>query len=261
MHGRSFERSDVSATSSAQIAIVSQTFAKPFWGNSDPVGKIVVTPDERRLVVIGVGGDTRSEHFSIPDGPRLYTLRDAQSLDGQMFVRFSGSAAPVSASIEEIIKSMDASQVSTPSTIWDFLEGNATAMKSLAKIILFMSGIALLLAITGVYGVMSFAISQRKREFGIQMMLGATRESLFRSVITRGLREIAIGLLLGITLAMPAAWTFLRITKNSWIHINTFDLSVYGISALILLVVSLASMCLPAFRASQVDPRQALRNE
>jgi ABC-type antimicrobial peptide transport system permease subunit len=96
---------------------------------------------------------------------------------------------------------------------------------------------------------MTFAISQRMREFGIQTMLGATRESLFRSVMTRGLRQIAIGLLLGITLAMPAAWAFLRITKNSWIHINTFDLSVYGISALILLVVSLTAICLPAFRA------------
>ena len=245
----------------AQVAVVSQAFAKAFWGDSDPVGKVVVTPDDRRLVVIGVARDTRSERFSILDGPRLYTLRDAQSLDGQLFVRFSGSAAPVSASIEAIVKSLDATQESTPSTVWDFLEEGATSMKSLAKIILFMSGIAVLLAVTGVYGVMTFAISQRMREFGIQMMLGATRQSLFRSVMTRGLRQIGLGLLFGLVLAMPAAWAFMRLTDNGWMRVDTFDPLVYGISALILLTVSLSAMFLPAFRASQVDPIQALRNE
>ena len=261
MHGRFFQHSDVPATGSAQVAVVSQAFAKAFWGDNDPVGKVVVTPDDRRLVVIGVARDTRSERFSILDGPRLYTLRDAQSLDGQLFVRFTGSAAPVSTSIEGIAKSLDATQISAPSTVWDFLEEGATSMKSLAKIILFMSGIAVLLAVTGVYGVMTFAISQRMREFGIQMMLGATRQSLFQAVMTRGLRHISLGILFGLALAMPAAWAFMRITKNGWLRVDTFDLSVYGISALILLAVSLSAMCLPAFRASQVDPIQALRNE
>ena len=261
MHGRSFQHSDVPATGSAQVAIVSQAFAKAFWGANDPVGKVVVTPDDRRLVVIGVARDTRSERFSILDGPRLYTLRDAQSLDGQLFVRFTGSAAPVSTSIEGIAKSLDATQISAPSTVWDFLEEGATSMKSLAKIILFMSGIAVLLAVTGVYGVMTFAISQRMREFGIQMMLGATRQSLFQAVMTRGLRQISLGILFGLVLAMPAAWAFMRITKNSWLPVDTFDISVYGLSALILLAVSLSAMCLPAFRASRVDPIRALRDE
>ncbi|MGA2051363.1 MAG: ABC transporter permease [Terracidiphilus sp.] len=261
MHGRSFRGADVSATGSAEVAIVSQAFAMTFWGNNDAVGKVVVTPDDRRLVVIGVARDTRSERFSILDGPKLYTLQNPQARDGQLFVRFSGSAAPVSASIEEIINSLDKSQEGTPSTIWDFLETNATSIRSLAKIILFMAGIAVVLAITGVYGVLTFAISQRTREFGIQMMLGATRQSIFRSVMTKGIRQIALGLLFGLALAMPAAWAFMRIMKNGWLRIDTFDPSVYGISALILLVVSLLAMFLPAFRATRVDPIQALRNE
>ena len=162
MHGRSFLRSDVSASSGSQVAIVSQAFAKAFWTDSDPVGQIIVTPDDRRLVVIGVAGDTRSERFSILDGPRLYTVRNERALDGHLFVHFSGSAAPVAASIEQIVKSLDATQEGTPSTIWDFLESNASDMRSLAKIILFMAGIAVVLAITGVYSVLTFAISQRR---------------------------------------------------------------------------------------------------
>jgi predicted permease len=261
MHGRSFLRSDVSANSGTQVAIVSQAFAKAFWADSDPVGKIVVTPDDRHLVVIGVAGDTRSERFSILDGPRLYTLRNEQELDGQLVVRFSGAATPVAASIEQIVKSLDPTQESTPSTIWNFLESSATDMRSLAKIILFMAGIAVVLAITGVYSVLTFAISQRTREFGIQMTLGATRQTIFRSVMKRGLRQIALGVLLGLAMAMPAAWAWMRLAKNSWMPIDSFDPSLYSIAALILLVVSLSAMCLPALRATQVDPIQALRSE
>ena len=261
MHGRSFLRSDVSANNGTQVAIVSLAFAKAFWGDGDPVGKIVITPEDRRLVVIGVAGDTRSERFSILDGPRLYTLRNEQGLDGQLFVRFSGSAAPVAASIEQIVKSMDETQEGTPSTIWDFLQSNASDMRSLAKIILFMAGIAVVLAITGVYSVLTFAISQRTREFGIQMTLGATRQSIFRSVMTRGLRQLALGVLLGLAMAMPAAWVWMRLTKDSWMPFNSLDPSLYSIAGLILLVVTLFAMCLPALRATQVDPIQALRNE
>ena len=261
MYGRPFMHSDVQATGSAQVAIVSQTFAKTFWGNSSPVGKVVVTPDNRRLVVIGIAANTYSERFSILDGPRLYTLQDAQSHDGRLFVRFNGDAAPVAASIEAIIKSMDASQTDFSTTIWDFLETNATAMRSLAKIILFMAGVAVVLAITGVYGVLTFAISQRTREFGIQMVLGATRQSIFRSMMTRGLRHIALGIGIGLAMALPAAWAFTRLMSKGWMQIDTFDVRVYGISSLILLVVSLSAMLLPALRATHVNPIQALRDE
>jgi predicted permease len=261
MHGRSFMRADVSASNGTHVAIVSRAFARVFWGNGDPVDQIVVTPDDKHLVVVGVAGDTHSERFSIPDGPRLYTLRNDQEHGGQLFVRFSGNTAPVAASIKHIVKSLDGTQDGTPSTIWDLLESNATDMRSLAKIILFMAGIAVVLAITGVYSVLTFAISQRTHEFGIQMTLGATRKSIFGAVMKRGLRQIALGFVLGLAMAFPAAWAWMRVTKNSPMPFDSSDPSVYSIAALILLAVSLSAMCLPALRATHVDPIQALRNE
>jgi predicted permease len=261
LRGRAFSESDVSVSKSAPVAVVSEAFAKAFWGDNDPVGRMVVTADGKHITVIGVASDTRSERFGMLDGPRLYTLRDVDALQGQLFVRFMGDAAPISASIHEIVKSLDASQVATPSTIWDFVQTNATAIRSLARIILFMACIALLFAITAVYAVLSFAINRRVREFGIQMTLGATRQRIFRSVLINGLRQIAIGVLCGVVLAMPAAWTFARMTKRSMMPIHAFDISVYGVSALILLVVSLCAMFLPALRATQIDPMQALRSE
>jgi ABC-type antimicrobial peptide transport system permease subunit len=115
--------------------------------------------------------------------------------------------------------------------------------------------------VTGVYAALSFAIQQRTREFGIQMMLGATRETVFRAVMTRGLKQIALGLVCGAALALPAAWAFTRITQRAVVHIDAFDLPIYAISGAILLVVSMSAMFLPALRATQVDPMQALRSE
>jgi predicted permease len=261
LHGRAFQRTDISAATSAPVAVVSAAFAHAFWPDSDPVGKVVVTPDDRHLVIIGVARDTYSEQFGILDGPRLYTLRAPHALDGQLFVRFSGDAARLSSAIAEIVKSLDSSQVNPPTTIWDFLETNAEAVRSLVRIIVFMAGVAILLAITGVYAVLTFAIQRRTREFGIQMMLGARPQTIFRAVIATGLRQIAIALLFGCALAMPAAWAFRNLTAQSRLQINTFDISVYATSALILIAVSLSAMFLPALRATRINPIDTLRRE
>lgn len=261
LRGRLFAGVDVSASASAPVAIVSRSFARAFWGDANPIGKVVVTPDNRRLTVIGVAENTRSERFGVLDGPRIYTLRSPNSLQGQLFVRFRGDAAPVSASIRQIVKTLDPSQSDIPYTIQAFLEENAMEMQALARIILFMAGVAVLLAVTGLYAVLNFVIQRRIREFGIQMMLGATRGAIFRSVLVRGARQIAVGLLGGLLLACPAAWLFARMTTRSTVPIPAFDISVYGMSALILIVVSLCAMSLPALKATRVDPMQALRTE
>jgi predicted permease len=261
LRGRSFQSSDVSAATSAPVAVVSAAFARAFWGGGDPLGKIVVTSDDRHLLVVGVARDLRSETFGVLDGPRLYTLRSPQSLDGQLYVRFTGDAAPVATGIARAVQSLDSTQVEHPSTLWDSLEENATGIRSLARIILFMAGTAVLLALTGIYSALTFAIQQRTREFGIQMTLGATRGIIFRSVTARGLRQIAAGLCFGLALAIPAAWAFARLTARSPLHVEVFDLPVYTISALLLAAVSLAAMCIPSLRATRVDPMTALRNE
>lgn len=261
LHGRFFGASDQPSSGSGSVAVVSASFAKAFWGGSDPLGRTVITPDGHRLVVVGIARDTRSEHFGEVDGPRLYTLRDAAALPSGLYVRFSGDAKPMAAAVEQAVRGLDPDQTEEASTVWDFLERGATEMTSLARIIVFMAGIAVLLAVTGVHGVLMFAIGRRTREFGIRMTLGATRPRIFRGVLTRGLRQIALGLVCGFVLCLPAAWAFLRITQRSWLRVDTFDAAVYGIAAVILLAVSLTAMFLPALRATQVDPMQAVRTE
>jgi predicted permease len=261
MAGQSFPSSVSTSSTASSVAVVSQDFVKQFWPGEDPIGKTVVTPDDRRYTVIGVAADTRSERFGILDGPRLYTLRDPSALDGRLYVRFAGSASTMEKAISNVVKSVDRMQVMTPQTIWEQVESDAENLRSLANIIVSMALIAVLLAVTGVYAVLSFAISQRTREFGIRMVLGANRVTVFRSILFRSFRQIAIGLAFGIALAEPALLAFAHLIKNSPYPFRNFDASAFGLAAVLLLFVSFAGMYLPALRATQVDPIKALRAE
>lgn len=261
LRGRPFASSDATSTGTSAVAVVSQAFAKQFWPGSDPLGKMIVTPDDRQLTVVGVVADTRSERFGVLDGPRLYRLRSPTALGGNLYVRFVGDAKPLENAVREAVKSLDPTRTIMPQTIWESLEDQAESMTALARIILVMASIALLMAVTGVYCVLSFAVNQRKREFGIKMVLGASRTGIFRSVLSRAIKNIAIGLICGVALAEPAMLLFNRLLARSPLPLRPFDLTVFGISALLLAVVSMIAMYLPALRAMRADPMRVLRME
>lgn len=133
-------------------------------------------------------------------------------------------------------------QTSAPQTIWESLEDQAESLATMAQIILVVASIALLMAVTGVYCVLSFGVNQRTREFGIKMVLGASRAEIFRLVLLRAAKSIAIGLIGGIALAEPAMLLLNRLLASSPLPLHRFDSTVFGISAVILAVVSLIAM-------------------
>jgi ABC-type antimicrobial peptide transport system permease subunit len=134
-------------------------------------------------------------------------------------------------------------------------------MAAVANIIVGMATVAVVLAMTGLFAVLNFVVQRRTREFGIQMVLGASKGVIFRGVLQRGVLQIASGLVGGLVLAAPAAWWFGRLTQRSLIPVHPMDATIYVISALLLTAVSLCAMSLPALRATRVDPMQSLRNE
>jgi putative ABC transport system permease protein len=261
LRGRVFLSSDVSSTGANPVAAVSQAFAKQFWPGGDPLGETIVLPDDRHLTVVGVVADTRSERFGVLDGPRLYTLRGPSDLGGNFYVHFLGSPKPLETAVREVVKSLDPTQTIAPQTIWESLEDQAEGMTALAHIILVMASIALLMAVAGVYGVLSFAVNQRTREFGIKMVLGASRAVVFRSVLLRAIKNIAVGLLCGVSLAEPAMLLFNQLLAKSPLPLRRFDLTVFGASAVLLAAVSLIAMYFPALHAMRTDPMRVLRTE
>ena len=261
MRGRVFLPSDVSSTGASPLAVVSQAFARQFWPAGDPLGKTIVMPDDRHLTVVGVVADTRSERFGVLDGPRLYTLRGPYDLTGNLYVGFLGSAKPLETAVRDAVKSLDPTQIIAPQTIWESLESRAESIAALSHIILVMASVALLMAVAGVYGVLSFAVNQRTREFGIKMVLGASRATIFRSVLLQAIQDIAIGLMCGVALAEPAMLLFNRLLAKSPLPLRKFDLTVFATSALLLAVVSMIAMYLPAIRAMRTDPMRVLRTD
>ena len=140
------------------------------------------------------------------------------------------------------------------------LEADAEQMRSLAGIILIVASIGLLMAVVGVYGVLSFAVNQRSREFGIKMVLGADRGTIFRSVTMQAIRNTIFGLLCGSAIAEPIMWALARFQSGlrflwaaQYVHLNSVHTPR--------IAVSLAAAWLPALRATRSDPVQALRTE
>ncbi|HEV2133598.1 MAG TPA: ABC transporter permease [Terracidiphilus sp.] len=261
MKGRAFDSTDQTSAGADLVAVVSQAFAKQFWPASDPLGKSIITPDNRRLIVVGVAANTQSESFGVSDGPRVYTLRDPSTLGGNLYVHFAGDPKAVENAVRDTVKALEHTQIIAPATIWESLEDDAAQMRSLAGIILVMASIGLLMAVIGVYGVLSFAVSQRAREFGIRMVLGADRARIFRSVTLQAVRNTVIGLIFGTVLAVPAVWGLNKMLASSPLPLRGLGPFVFGVSAALLVVVSLTAAWLPALRATHVDPMDALRGE
>ncbi|HEX8710244.1 MAG TPA: ABC transporter permease, partial [Terracidiphilus sp.] len=261
IQGRAFNAADPTSSNADSVAVVSQAFAKEFWPAGEALGKSIVTPNHRRLVIVGVAANTQSEVIAVTDGPRLYTLRDAVAVGGNLDVRFSGDPKPIENAIRDTVKVLDPTQIVAPETIWENLAEHAAQLRSLAGIILVMASIGLLMAVSGVYGVLSFAVNQRTREFGIKMVLGATRIAVFRVITLHAIRNVAIGLVCGIALAAPAKLAFAHVASGSPLPLHGLWGFVFGVSAGLLAAVALAATWLPALRATRVNPIEALRAE
>jgi predicted permease len=261
MRGRAFDSTDPTSLNANSVAVVSQAFANEFWPTGDALGKSIITPDNRRLIVVGVAANTQSEVITVTDGPRLYTLRDPSTVGGNLYVRFSGDSKPIENAIRDTVKSLDSRQIVAPETIWESLEEHVAQLRSLAGIILVMASIGLMMAVTGVYGVLSFAVNQRAREFGIKMVLGATRGTIFLAITFQAIRNVTIGLGCGLALAEPIKWALAHMASESPLPLRGLGTFIFGVSALVLGVVSLAATWLPALHATHVDPINALRAE
>ncbi len=272
VRGRPFRNSDVTeqtkppaddssfdAETISPVAVVSQAFARAFWPGQDPIGKVVEWGGPgRRAQVVGVARDTRSDEFGQVDGPRLYGLMN-WDIGGPLMVRFEGRPDSLAPAIERAVRSVDEQQLVVPRTLRSLLEERAKDLGMLTDMVSTVACFAVVLAVIGIYGVVAFSTSQRAREFGIRMVLGASKGRIMRSVLISGTKQIGMGLSLGGVLAVPASVALARLFARSTLKVQTFDLSAYAMAALLLLGVALVAMYVPARRASKVDPMVALR--
>ncbi|MGZ3689712.1 MAG: FtsX-like permease family protein, partial [Bdellovibrionota bacterium] len=242
-----------------KVAVLSQQAAKQLFPKDDPIGKHMrFNFSHQVLEIVGVVADTRWDIHE-PPKPTIYEPLFGSDFSGAtIFVRSTHNVESLAMPIESIIGHLDRDlPVSNVKTLRETIDKSTIDSQSDSLLVLGFAVIALLLAAAGLYGVLTYLVTQRTSELGIRMALGAKRAQLLRNVLFDGLRPALLGLVLG----LGASFFAVRLIKSMLYQTEALDPTVFGAVAMILLAVAFLACMVPAWRASRLDPMQALRTE
>jgi len=255
LRGRDFADSDTA--SAPDVMIVSRATARMFWGDEDPIGRTVRrVADAKDFTVIGVVGDIRGTSLNL-ESPTLYYSAGARTWPlMDIVVRPAGDVAPVLAAIRQKVREVDPElPLSNVRPMREWVATSAAQPRLNATLLGVFACVALLVAAIGTYGVLAYSVSQRTKELGLRMALGADRGGVLRLVVREGMTVGACGILAGVAAAVAMS----RVLSALVFGVSVWDPATYvGVSG-VLAVVALASCLVPAIRASRVDPMTALR--
>lgn len=261
LRGRLLDERDVAG--SPQAVLISESLAKHRYLDQDPIGKRlhVGRQDVPWYTIVGVVGDVKqasllmsqSDAVYIPD-VQWYFADDALSLT----VRARGDAAALVPAIKQAIWSVDKDQPIARIATMDNLLAATAAERRFAMILFETFGlVALVLAATGIYGVLSGSVTERTREIGVRLALGAQRGDVLGLILWQGVKLTLIGAGLGLL----AAWAVTRLLTTLLYSVSATDPLIFAGVALLLIVIALIACCFPALRATRVDPLVALRHQ
>ncbi len=261
LQGRIFHEYDQS--NSLRVMIINQQLAEAFWPGEDPLGRRIAvgsdpTPEEW-YEIVGVAGDVRQSGLNRPVYWCVY-LPMAQAVDRRGFLVVNTTSDPLEMVIpvRNAVWSVDAN-LPIPEIITMRQMMRLSNWEEPLYTMLFgiFSVIALLLASVGVYGVIAYSVTQRTREFGIRMALGADGRTVQRLVVGKGVLLGGVGLIIGLI----AAFFLMSFMESMLYGVRGDDVVIYAITAVLMSTVALAASWLPARRAARVDPVESLRVE
>lgn len=258
IRGRVFNAQDQMNT--APVVVINQTLAARFWPNADPLGKQLNLPGYKLTpTVVGVVGDVKHNSLDDLPQPQLY-LAFAQTphIFASLAVRTNGEALGYSNAVRGAIWAVDKDQPVWKVRTLEFLVARAiSSQQFVMQLLAALSALALILAIVGIYGVLSYVVSQQTQAIGVRLALGAQSRDILYLVLKQGL-----GLaLLGVAIGLGVAFALTRLLQGLLFDVTPADPLTFGALALLLLVVALLACYFPARKATQVDPLVALRHE
>ncbi len=261
VHGRTF--TDADGPDAPPVVIVNELLARRYWPDSDPVGKRIRfgdnDPTEPWTTVVGVVGNIRHDSLAAPLRPGVY-VPYAQLPHGnvRLVVRTAGDPLALAAPVRAAIWALDPDlPVVDEMTLARVVARSVWQSRLYSWLFGIFGGVALLLAATGVYGVVAYAVSRRTREIGIRMALGASRRDVGRLIVGQGARLAALGLALG----LAAAYALTPVLASLLFGVAATDPATFAGATAGLLAVALGAAWLPARRAARLDPAVALRAE
>ncbi|MEX2301965.1 MAG: ABC transporter permease [Bryobacterales bacterium] len=264
--GRAFDERDslLEGEGGQRVAIVNEAFVKRYLGGQSPLGARIapgsgpdVTPDVEIIGVVsnisyrGVREDWEQAYFPLDSGEAFYE-------GANFYVRVHGTSEAGFQSIRTILRGADPTlPINYLRTLDEQVNRSLNTERMLAALSGSFGTLALLLSLVGLYGVMSFVVTQRTREIGIRLALGATRLAAVWLVLRDALLMIA----LGIAIALPSVWALGRLVESQLYEIEATDPATIAVATLILCLATLGAALIPARRASAVNPTEALRFE
>jgi predicted permease len=259
--GRSFDDRD--GPPGREVAIVTPEFVRRYLANEDPIGRRFRFNSEKQpgpwTTVVGVSGDLiQGTQRTRPDPVVFVPFRQEDAGSLLMAVRTAGEASRLTAGLRSAIQQIDLDlALFDVRTLHDAVEQSRLFFRVFAGVFSIFGGMALLMAAIGLYAVMAQATARRTREIGIRMALGATPSRILATVMRRGVVQIAVGLVLGLSLALATADTM----RTLLFGIVPRDPTAFTAAAAVLVGAGLLACWLPAWRAARLPPVYALTQE
>jgi putative ABC transport system permease protein len=260
--GRLFDEHDV--LGAPEVVIINKTMALTFWPGQDPIGRRIRPGGSKDWsTIVGVVDDVKNAGLDRPAGTELYLpyRQPAGQGNSDMYVVMKsqgGDPRSLASVVRGQLNQLDPSlPLADVRLMEDVLSRAQARPRFLTLLLSLFSGVALAIATVGIYGVVSYAVARRTKEFGLRMVLGAQGADVLGLVMKQGAGMVAIGIIVG----LATAFALTRLMASLLFGVTPTDLPTFTGVTVLLFVVALAACYMPARRATRVDPIQTLRYE
>jgi len=258
LEGRALEATDVEGA--PLVGVVNQALADRYWPGESALGKYLrAEQDDPPTTIVGVARNVRHQALHEPAEPKLYVpaTQNRRGSD-QWVLRTQGDPAAIAELARAAVREVSPSTaVRDLDVLEERIAGSVAVPRFRTYFVLGLAGMATILALLGVYGVVSFAVSQRRRELAVRMAIGAHPRDIVAGTVSRGFRLSVGGIVLGLVIAWPGS----RLVEEFLFEVDAVEPLAYAAVAVLVGAVSVLASFVPARRASRVDPVSVLNTE
>jgi putative ABC transport system permease protein len=253
--GRSF--SDHDHADAPRVVIVNEALARRFWPNENPIGKHIVVGRQTAAEVVGVALGVKNNGLAVDSQPQIYLpFPQLPWTNMNLLVRTASDPHQFVSTIRQQVYSVDPDQpVTRIQTMDELLDASRSQPRFTMFLLATLSGVALILSVIGIYGVIAYTVAQRRPELGIRLALGARQTDILRLVVSQGVFLTVTGVVIGLMAALAGT----RLMASLLFEVKTHDITTFILAPAVFLLIGLIASYVPARQATRVDPSEVLR--